>query len=86
MKGSTLHVVDPDAHLSSDTIYERETVESIWDVFLSFWASLHIGFPQMMCINQGSAFKTLRWSRKCENRRDSYPGIWRSVSQLTRVW
>ncbi len=62
VKKALLHVVDLDTNFSSATLLPNQTVEGVWDAFISCWASLCIGFHLKTRVDQGSAFSTVRWT------------------------
>lgn len=61
-----LHVGNLDTHLSSATYLKRQTVEAVWDAFVSCWTSLYIGSPEKLWVDQGSAFTSVRFTRGCD--------------------
>lgn len=62
----TLHIVDIDTHFNSAAILKGQTVEHVWDAFLTCWSTLYTGFPQKIRVDQGSAFTSVKWTRMCD--------------------
>ncbi len=65
-KKAALHVVDVETNFSSASILPNQTLEVVWDAFISCWASLYIGFPMKMRVDQVSAFSSVRWNRRAD--------------------
>jgi len=63
---AVLHVVDIDTHFNSASFLQGQTVEHVWDAFLSCWTTLYTGHPEKVRVDQGSAFTSLRWTRLCD--------------------
>ncbi len=61
-----LHVVDTQTHYMSAAFLKGQTVEDVWEAFLFCWVTLYTGFPLRIRTDQGSAFTSLRWTRRCE--------------------
>ena len=64
---AVLHVVDPETHFSAATFIKQHSVESVWESFVTCWASLYVGFPEKIKVDQGSCFTFVRWTKRCEN-------------------
>lgn len=64
---AVLHIVDIDTHFNSAQFLKGNTVEDVWDAFLSCWSTLYIGHPHKIRVDQGSAFTSVRWTRLCDN-------------------
>ncbi len=65
-KKALIHVVDLETNFSSATFLQNQTLEGVWDAFISCWASLYCGFLFKMRVDQESAFKTVRWTRMAD--------------------
>lgn len=63
---AVLHVVDIDTHFNSAQFLKGNTVEQVWDAFLTCWSTLYIGHPNKIRVDQGSAFTSIRWTRLCD--------------------
>lgn len=63
---AALHVVDLKTHSSSAAFINHHTVESVLDTFISCWASLYVGYSEKMRVDQGSAFTSVRWIKRCD--------------------
>ena len=63
-KKAQLHVEGLEPKLISATFLRNQILETVWDAFISCWASLYIVFPLKMRAYLGSAFTTVRWTRK----------------------
>ncbi len=60
-KKAVLNVVDIETGFNSATFLYYQVVKAIWDPFVICWASLYIGFPMKMWVDQESAFTSVRW-------------------------
>lgn len=63
---AALHVVDTQTNFGSAAFLRGQTVEHVWESFIECWSSIYTGFPEIMKVDQGSAFKSVRWKRLCE--------------------
>ena len=63
---AVLHVVDTETHFNAAVFLKKQTVEGVWDAFVSCWAAIYIGFPEKLRVDQGSAFTSVRWTRLCD--------------------
>ncbi len=63
---AVLHVVDIEAEFNSATFLSYQTVEAVWGAFVICWASLYIGFPMKMRVDQGSPFTLVRWTNRAK--------------------
>ncbi len=63
---AVLHFVDLEKNFSSATFLPNQTLEGVWDVFVSCWASLYIGFPMKMRVDRRSVFIIVRWTRRAD--------------------
>jgi len=66
-KKAALHIVDIETHFSAASFLKQQTVESVWDAFITCWASLYTGFPMKLRVDQGSSFTSVRWTKRCEH-------------------
>lgn len=55
-----LHVVDIDTHFNSAQFLTGNTVEHVWDAFLTCWTTMYIGHPSKIRVDKGSAFTSVR--------------------------
>lgn len=62
-----LHVVDVETRFNSAMFLKAHTVEAVWEAFVACWATLYIGFPETIRVDQGSAFTSVRWTRRCDS-------------------
>ncbi len=65
-KKAILHVLDLVTKFSSAIFLSNQTVEEVWDAFISCWASLYIGFLLKMRVDHRSAITTVRWTRRAD--------------------
>ena len=65
-KKAVLHVVDIETGFNSATFLPYQTVEAVWDAFVTCWESLYIGFPMKMRVDQGSAFTSVRSTNRAK--------------------
>jgi hypothetical protein len=56
-----LHVLDTRTHFSSAVCLRSQSVEGVWAAFLHAWATLCIGYPNRMRVDQRSTFTYPRW-------------------------
>ena len=61
---AVLHNVDIETGFNFATFLSYQTVEAVWDAFVICWASLYIGFPMKMRVDQGSVFTSVRWTNR----------------------
>lgn len=62
-KKAVLHVVDTHTHFNSAAFLRGHTVEDVWNAFLKCWATIYVGFPEKIKVDQGSCFTSLRWEK-----------------------
>ncbi len=65
-KKAVLHVVDLETNFNAAIFLKHQTVEGVWESFISCWAALHIGFPEKMRVDQGSAFTSVKWTNRTD--------------------
>eukprot|EP00171_Calliarthron_tuberculosum_P022791 IDg22791t1 len=63
---AVLHVVDTETYFNAAAFIKHHTVESLWDSFVYCWAALYTGFPEKLKVDHGSAFTSIRWTRRCD--------------------
>lgn len=56
-----LHVVDCRTHFSSAVFLRSQCVEGVWAAFLDAWATMYVGYPSRLRVDQGSIFTSPRW-------------------------
>lgn len=61
-----LHIVDTQTHFMSAAFLKGQTVEDVWETFVLCWATQYTGFTMRIHTDQGSAFTSLRWTRRCD--------------------
>ncbi len=66
-KKAALRAIDLETNFSSASFIPKQTVEGVLEAFISCWASLYIGFPMKMRMDQGSAFTSVRWTRRTDS-------------------
>lgn len=63
---AVLHVVDIDTHFNNAIFLKGQSVEDVWEVFLSCWSTVYLGNPDKLKVDQGSAFTSVRWTKLCD--------------------
>jgi hypothetical protein len=58
-----LHVVDLRTGLGAAQWLQGATIEAVWETFLECWATVYIGYPNIMRTNAGSIFVSPKWKR-----------------------
>jgi hypothetical protein len=61
-----LHIVDVATTFSAANFLPAQDVSSVWNTFLTGWATLYIGFPECILADQGSVFMATHWKTACE--------------------
>ena len=57
---AALHVVNLDTNFNAAMYVNEQTIESVWDAFVTFLAELYVVFSMKMRVDQGSAFASVR--------------------------
>ena len=60
-----LHIVDAGTHFNAATFLTGESTTDVWNAFLRSWATLYVGMPSSMLVDQGSAFLSDEWKYAC---------------------
>ncbi len=63
-KKEGLHFFDIDTGFNSAIFMLYQTVEAVWDAFVTCWESLYIGFPMTLRVDKGRAFTSVRWTNR----------------------
>ena len=83
-----LHVVDRGTRFSSALFVDGESAEDVWNAFISWWASIYIGFPNIHTHDFGSCFTSEFFKKSgaefgiitkevlCESHNSLGPGEW----------
>lgn len=61
-----LHIVDAGTHFNAASFLSGESTIDIWNTFVRIWATMYIGMPSSMLVDQGSAFLSDEWKFGCE--------------------
>ena len=61
-----LHVVDAGTKFQNAAFLLALDTTTIWNTFITIWASLYVGFPESMLTDQGSVFMSKEWEYNCE--------------------
>lgn len=57
-KVPVLHVVDTQTHFRNAIFLHSQSTKAVWSAFLECWATLYIGHPDRMKVDQGSQFSS----------------------------
>lgn len=60
---SVLHVIDADTHYSAARFLLGESTKDVWNAFIECWASVYLGFPDILKADRGSVFTSRAWSK-----------------------
>jgi hypothetical protein len=60
-----LHVVDHDTGFTAAYFVTGETMEHIWEAFLSCCSLIYDGMPKALLVDQGPYFVSQRWKSLC---------------------
>ncbi len=63
---ATRHVVDLKTNFSATNFIEQQTIEGVWDVFVTFSAPIYVGFDMEMSEDQGSAFTSVKLTHRAD--------------------
>lgn len=56
----SMTVVNLQKKFSSAAFFDNQAVESFWDIIITCWESLHIGYPEKIFVDNGRYFTTLQ--------------------------
>jgi len=65
-KFPVLHIVDVGTKFNAAAFLRSENTTHIWNTFVQIWATLYIGMPESMLVDQGSVFVSDEWKYACE--------------------
>jgi Reverse transcriptase (RNA-dependent DNA polymerase) len=60
-KQPVLHVIDMGTHFGAARFINGETVDAIWSAFVTSWAAVYSGYPDVVRSDAGSVFTSGRW-------------------------
>ena len=60
---AALHVVDTRTHFSAAVFLTSQSVDGVWDAFITAWATVYTGYPNVIRADQGSIFTSPRWKK-----------------------
>lgn len=49
---AVLHVVDTETHFNAACYFKKQTVEGVWESFVTSWAALYIGYPEKFVLTK----------------------------------
>lgn len=52
-----LHVVDTHTHFQNATVLRSKRTEDIWAAFVECWASIYVGYPRVIRLDQEASFR-----------------------------
>ena len=64
-----LHIIDEATHFQAATFLKKCDVQTVWIAFLKIWASIYVGFPESLLVDQGSVFVADEWAFNCESEK-----------------
>jgi hypothetical protein len=60
---SLLHLIDLTTGFGAAQWLQSATVEAVWETFLECWATVYVGYPNIMRTDAGSVFVSPKWKR-----------------------
>lgn len=63
---AALYIVDIDTHFNSAQFLNTQTVEHVWEAFLSCWTTMFIGNPLKIRVDQCSVFTSIHFTLLCD--------------------
>lgn len=60
---AVLHMVDTATGFNAAETLPGQSVEHVWQAFVSGWAALYPGYPNKLRVDQGSIFTSIRWQK-----------------------
>lgn len=52
-----LHIIDTHTHFSNSIVLCSKKVDGIWATFVEYWASLYVGYPRVIRLDQEASFR-----------------------------
>ena len=62
----TLHIVDAGTRFNAARFLPSQSTNAVWNVFLTCWATMYVGMPTSMLVDQGSVFMSDEWHNACD--------------------
>lgn len=58
-----IHVVDTHTHYQNAVLLQGKSASAVWDTFVEAWASVYVGYPNRMRVDQDGIFTSKFWDQ-----------------------